>query len=300
MLPDVLLPYSEVDPKSQLFRQKWHHLRWLNTEQSLRRYTQLTLIGIPFIIILWWLIERLNLSFGYAPPELAYRLITLTLIAVLVTMALSSFYSLPRVMGHFQTQFNSAYWDALRLTPQFNSTILMAHDAVAQIRLWPFTAVEIGLRTAVVALYALNNIYEIVHSSTQTNAILWQMLLDPTFIGLSGIIFCVGIVFIVEPVIRVRLIIALHITIATRIRNVPTALLMGLAAITIIHLAQLFLIVCLYVIYQAFTHQNMGGVGLALCFVPLAGIIVVLIWAFYRWLRKAALDLAYDSAFRQD
>ncbi len=295
-----MLPYSEVDTKSQLFRQKWHHLRWLNTEASLRRYTQLVLIGLPFIILLWWFIERLNLNFDAVPPEFEYRLIDLTIFAVVVTMALSSFYSLPRIMGDFQTQFNLAYWDALRLTPQFNSAILMSHDAVAQIRLWPFTTVEIGLRIAVVALYALNNFYAIIHPFAQKSTFIWQMLLDPTFLGLSGIIFFVGIVFIVEPIIRVRLIVAFHISIATRIRSVPMALLMGFTVITIVHLAQLFLIVNLYVVYQAFTNQSMGGVGLALCFVPLMGLIVVTIWAFYRWLRKAALDLAYNSAFRQD
>src|SRR4051812_19487098 len=105
MLPDLMLPYSEVDTKSQLFRQKWRHLRWLNTEASLRRYTQLMLIGLPFIIILWWFIERLNLNFDAVPPEFSYRLIDLTIFAVVITMALSSFYSLPRIMGHFQTQF---------------------------------------------------------------------------------------------------------------------------------------------------------------------------------------------------
>jgi len=41
-------------------------------------------------------------------------------------------------------------------------------------------------------------------------------------------------------------------------------------------------------------------VGLAVCFVPLMGLTIVLLWAFYRWLRKAALNLAYSAAFRED
>ncbi len=300
MLPDLLLPYSEVDTKSELFLQKWHHLRWLNSETRLRRYTLLTLIGIPFMIILWWFIERLNLNFTDVSPELAYRLINLILFIVFITMALSSFYSLPRIMGHFQNQFNSAYWDALLLTPQYNSAILMSHDAIAQIRLWPFTAIEIGLRIGVVALFALNNFYEFAHPHLQQSAFIWQIFLDPTCLGITGIIFFVGIVFIVEPVIRVRLIIAFHISIATRIRNVPLALLTGFAALALVHLAELFLILCLYSMYHAFTNQTMGSVGLALCFAPIMGLIVVLLWAFYGWLRKAALNLAYNSAFRQD
>ncbi len=300
MLPDFLFPYNEVDTRSPLFQQKWHHVRWLNTETRLRRYTLLMLIGIPVIIVIWWFVERQHLNFGEVSPELNYRLIVLNFVAVVLTMVFSSYLSLPRIMGRFQSQFNSAYWDMLRLSPQNNSTILMSHDAIAQIRLWPLTVVEIGLRIAIVALYTLNNIYDAFHPHPAVSVTIWQALLNPTFLGLCGIIFLIGIVFILEPVVRVRLIIALHMTIATRIRNVPLALLTGSAALTVIHLVQLFLIVCLYTIYLAFTNQTMGAVGVAICFVPLMGLVVVLLWALYRWLRKTSLDLAYDSAFRQD
>jgi len=300
MLPDFLLPYNEVDTRNALFQQKWHHLRWLNSEARLRHYTYLILIGSPLIILLWWFIERFHVNFADVSPDLAYRLINLTLFAVLITMALSSYYFLPRIMGRFQTQFNSAYWDMLRLSPQLNSAILMSHDAIAQIRLWPLTAVEVGLRIAVVLLYALNNFYDALHPHPQIDLSIGQILLNPNYIGLSGILFFVGFVFILEPVIRVRLIIAFHITIATRIRNIPLTLLTAIIIHSLVHLAQLFLIVCLYTIYQAFNNQTMGAVGLAVCFVPLMGLTIVLLWAFYRWLRKAALDLAYSAAFRED
>ncbi len=298
MLSDFLLPYSEVDTKNPLFQQRWYHLRWLNSEASLRRYTRLMLIGIPLIILLWWLIERSHLSFADVPPDLAYRLINLIICAALITMTLSSLYSLPRIMGRFSSQFNSAYWDSLRLTPQYNSAILMSHDAIAQLRLWPFTAIEIGLRIAIVALFTLNNFYELFH--TYKSEFASRTLLNPSCLGIWGIILFTGIVFALEPIIRARLIIAFHITIAIRIHNVPLALLMGFAALSIVHLAQLFLIGCLFIIYQIFITQEMGGVGLALCFLPLTGLTAVLLWALYRWLRKAALNLAYDSAFRQD
>jgi len=180
MLPNFLLPYNEVDTKNQLFQQKWHHLRWLNSKASLYRYMLLTLIALPLLIILWWFIERLNLNFGDVPPDFTYRLLDLVLVAVVIVMALASYFSLPRVMGLFQKQFNSAYWDTLRLTPQLNSAILMSHDAVAQIRLWPFTALEIGLRVAIVALYALNTVYESMHPHPQQTIFIWQLFLNPT------------------------------------------------------------------------------------------------------------------------
>ena len=300
MLPDILLPYNEVDAKNPLFQQKWHHLRWLNSETRLRRYTQLMLIGLPLLILLWWLIERLNLHFADVPPDFADRLINLTLYAALITMALSSLYSLPHIMGRFNAQYNSAYWDTLRLTSQYNSAILMAHDAIAQLRLWPFTAIEIGLRIAIVALFTLNNFYEVFHTYLQQSEFVAQTLLNPTCLGLWGIILFIGIAFTLEPIIRTRLIIAFHLIIAIRIQNVPLALLTGFSTLLIIHLAQLFLIVCLYAIFQVFTTQQMGGVGIALCFLPLTAIATVLLWALYRWLRKATLNLAYNSAFRQD
>jgi len=300
MLPDFLLPYNEVDTRNPLFQQKWHHLRWLNSEARLRHYTYLVLIGIPLIILFWWFIERFHLNFADMSPDLAYGLINVIFVAVLIMMVLSSYYSLPRIMGRLQIQFNSAYWEMLRLSPQLNSAILMSHDAIAQIRLWPLTAVEIGLRIAIVLLYALNNFYAAIHPHPQSALSVWQILLNPTYLSLSGILFFVGIVFILEPVIRVRLMIAFHITIATRIRNVPLALLTRFTILSIVHLVQLFLIVCLYTIYQVFNNQPMGTVGLVVCFVPLMGLTVVLLWMFYRWLRKTALDLAYSSAFRQD
>ena len=201
---------------------------------------------------------------------------------------------------HFQSQFNSAYWDSLRLTPQYKSSILMSHDAIAQLRLWPFTAAEIGLRIAIVFLFALNNFYELFHTYPQKSEFVSQTLLNPTCLGIWGIILFIGIIFTLEPIIRVRLIVAFHLIVAIRIRNVPLALLTGFVAVAIVHLAQLFLVVCLWALYQAFTTQEMGGVGLALCFLPLTGLTAALLWALYRWLRKAALNLAYDSAFRQD
>lgn len=299
MLPDFLLPYSAVDTRNPLFQQKWHHLRWLNSDTSLNRYTQLMLIGLPFIILLWWLIERFNLNFGAVPPDFSYRLINFIIFTALIVMGISSLYSLPRIMGRFNAQFNSAYWDSLRLTPQYNSTILMSHDAIAQLRLWPFTALEIGLRIAIVALYTLNNFYDLYHTYPQQSFIA-QTILNPTCLGIWGIIFFIGLIFALEPIMRVRLIIAFHLTIAIRIHNIPLAFLTGFITLAIIHLTQLLLIVCLYTLYQAFTMQEMGGVSIALCFVPLTFVTSIALRALYHWLRKAALNLAYDSAFRQD
>lgn len=299
MLPDFLLPYSEVDTKNPLFLQKWHHLRWLNSEANLRRYTYLTLIGLPLIAVAVWLLERLNLNFADVSSDFANRLINLVVYAAFIVMILASLYAIPRIMGRFNAQFNSAYWDTLRLTPQYNSAILMSHDAIAQLRLWLFTALEIGLRIAILILYTLNNFYAVYHSSAQ-QPFLQRTLLNPLCLGVWSIIALIGLLFALEPIFRARLIVAFLLTIAIRVRNVPLALLLAFTALALIHLTQIFLVVTLYAIFQAFTKTEMGGVGLVVCFLPMAASSAALLWVLYRRLRRTALDLVYDSAFRQD
>ncbi len=299
MLLDFLLPYSAVDTRNPIFRQMRLHLRFVNTEARLQRFNQIILIGLPLIAVLWWLIERFNLNFGAVELAFSYRLVNFFLFAALIVMGISSLYSLSRIMGRFNAQFNSAYWDSLRLTPQYNSTILMSHDAIAQLRLWPFTALEISLRIAIVAIYTLNNFYDLYHTYPQQSFIA-QTLLNPTCLGMWGLILFIGILFTLEPIMRVRLIIAFQLTIAVHIRNVPLAFLTGLLTIAIIHLVQLLLMVCLVTLYQAFTVQEMGSISIAVCFVPLTFVVFIALRALYHWLRKAALDLAYKSAFRQD
>ncbi len=300
MLPDFLLPYSAVDTKNPLFQQKWHHLRWLNSKTTLRRYNFITLVGIPFIFIGWWLIERLNINFTDVSPEWNYRLINLAIYAALTVMGLSSLYSLARIMGSFNNQFNSAYWESLRLTPQYNSTILMSHDAIAQLRLWPFTVAEISLRITIIALFTLNTIYELFRINPQLSEFIPRTLLNPLYFGIWGIRLFTASALIIEPISRVRLIIALQLWIATRIRNMPLLLLTGFAVLGILHFVQLLVMIALYGLFQAFATQEMNAVSTVVCFLPLTSLSITLFWALYRRLRHAALNLAYDSAFRQD
>ncbi len=300
MLPDFLLPYNAVDTKNPLFQQRWHHLRWLNSETTLRRYTFLTLLGIPFIFIGLWLIERLNLNRAELPTEWHYRLINLAIYAALIIMLLASLYSVPRIMGRFNNQFNSEYWDFLRLTPQYNSTILMSHDAIAQLRLWPFTAAEIGLRIAIIVLFMLNNIYDLLHNNPMPSEFMIRTLLNPLYLGIWGIRLFAASALIIEPIFRVRLIVALQLWIATRIRNMPLLLLTGFAVLGILHFVQLLVMIALYGLFQAFVTQDMSAVSMVVCFLPLTSLSITLFWALYRRLRRVALNLAYDSAFRQD
>ncbi len=300
MLKGILLPYGLVDTSNPIFQHEWRRLRWLNTEARVERYNRVVILGLPLVIIIWWIIERLNLNFGIVPPDFASRLLNLVIIMGLALMLLSSLYSVPAVIGKLNTQRASNVWDTLQLTPQYNSIILMAHDAIAQLRLWPFIAAEIGLRIAIVALFTLNNFYNLYHSYAQPSEFISQTFLSPICLGVWVIIAFIAVAFAIEPLVRTRLIIAVHLVIAFRIRNLPLAFLTGLLLLSVIHFSQVITVICLWAMSESLSKGDMGYVAIAICFIPITFVASILLWAFYRWLRKAALNLAYNAAFQQD
>lgn len=300
MLPDFLLPYSAVDTRNPIFRQMWRHLRLISTEARLRRFNQITLIGIPLTAVLWWLIERIHFNFGYVPPDFSYRLVNFLLLAALMIMLVASFYSIPGVVGMFHSQFHSGYWEALRLTPQYNSTILMAHDAIAQLRIWPFTAIEVGLRLALVVVFTLNSLYTLYNQSADKTYFLSNLLMNGFFWLALVVVSLIGIAIILEPILRTRVIITLHLIVAIYIRNMPLAVVMGITMLTLIHVSQALLLTVIWAMFDTLTGGAYGGFVVIICLVPLVLITILIFSAFYVWLRKFGLALANRSAFRQD
>lgn len=299
MLPESLLPLNGVDLRNPVFHHLWLHQRLINTKASFQRFNRIALIGIPAIVLLWWFIERANLNFGEVQPDLSIRLPNLVLVLAIAFMFITSFYSIPTVLGLFHRHFNPGYWETLRLTPQYDSTILMSHDAIAQLRLWPFTILEVALRTAFVILFALNIFYSLYLTSADKMAYFAQSLLSLSFWLVWGALF-IAFGFIIEPIIRARLIVALHMIIAIRVRYAPLTVLASVLELLIIHSLQVILMVCIYAMINALARPEVGGVMATFCLVPLIMLAVILFWMLYRSLRRFALSLAYKSAFKQD
>lgn len=299
MLPEYLLPLNGVDIRNPVFHHLWLHQRLINSKGALRHFNRIALIGIPAVIFTWWFIERANLNFGAVQPDLTIRLANLVLLLALVFMLITSFYSIPTVLGLFHRHFNPGYWEALRLTPQYDSTILMSHDAIAQLRLWPFTILEVALRSAFVLILSLNIFYSLYLTSADKLAYFAQSLLSLSFWLVWGALF-IAFGFIIEPIIRARLIVALHMIIAIRVRYAPLTVLTGFLELLLIHSLQVILIICIYAMINALARPEVGGVMATFCLVPLIMVAVILFGVLYRSLRRFALFFAYKSAFKQD
>src|SRR5262249_5249491 len=143
-----------------VFQQERRSLRWLRTPQQFRSYNLLVLIGLPPLISLWWILERAQLNFGYLPPGFEDQFINILILTSLGLMVLSSLYAVPEVIGPLHRQFSSVYWETLKLTTQPEDDILMAEDAVSQLRLWPLIVLEVGLRIGIVAVFTANTFYD--------------------------------------------------------------------------------------------------------------------------------------------
>lgn len=301
MLPSFLLPYNEVDTTNPIYQKDLRHLRWLSTERSLKRYNRLLLIGLPLLAVFWWLLERLNINFGYVQSDYKYTLLNLLLVIAAGVMFLSSLYSVPAVIGTFNAQYTSAYWDMLRLTPQYNGTILYSQDAIAQLRLWPLTAVEIGFRLTIVLLYTLNNFYDIFQSTAaRGESVSISVFGIYCWIGWAAIML-LGVTIIFEPVIRTRLIVAMHVLITVTIKNLLLALLAGLMVVVAFHLVQMLIIANLWSLFQkSVDSSDYGGIVVILCLIPLCIAGGFILWFIAGVIRRTTFSFAHNHAFRQD
>ncbi len=295
---DFLLPHHAVDTRNPLFLIMWQRLKLINSEKHLRQSNQVALIGLPLLTITCWLGGGINLA-QFASID-AYTLINLTLIIAICMMLTSSLYSIPAILGKLHAQLNSTYWDALCVTPQYNSTILMSHDAIAQLRLWPFTVTEVGLRISLVILLTLNNFYNLYQSFPNQSDFLAQTLYSSTTWILCTGLLLLALALMVEPIIRSRIIVTLHLIIAGYIRNTPLAVLAGFLGILVIHGLQTIFMAGLWFMIDDFARHKMGLDSVIYCLIPLILVAAVLFCMFLAWLRKSALTIAYHAILRID
>jgi hypothetical protein len=288
---NLLRPYGSADILHPVLQQEWPRLRWLRTPDAVNRYNRIVLIGIPTIVGLWWFLERLNLNFGSVPPAFEAILTNLLLVASLGLMIVSSFGTVVATIGPLNRQLTTGQWDDLRITSLRESDVVMAKDAVAQLRVWPIVVVEVGLRLASVGLFVANSLY-LNFQFTTASAI-------PICCYAYALIFGIGLVYIVEPVLRMRLLIAFCTAIALRIQNLNLALLTGFVTALLVHLAQLILVGRLEHLYQISIAA--GGYtaifGILCGFLPSSLISAAIFYAIYIGVRKAALSFAVRKAF---
>lgn len=297
MLPDLLLPYGAVDTKNPIFQYEWRHLRWLKSESAIKRYNRLTLVGLPLLIMLWWVIETL-----YINPDLKLsafeQVFQVLLLAAGTSMTLSSLYSIPAVIGTFTNRLTSYYWDTLRLTTQYAGSILMSEDAIAQLRLWPLTALEIGLRISLVIWVMATQFYRLFVELGNLGAFL-KNVLQPSALGFWMMLALFTLTLVLEPILRTRVIIALHMVVAVRLRQLLLGAIAGIFVVVLVHAAEVLVVITAYNIIQVLSNDPIE-LFIIICIVPLTVLMFGLSLLLYRFIRARAFSIAYDHALQPD
>lgn len=298
---DRFSPYSLIDQPNPVFQQDQQHLHVLKTRDEMRRFNLLVWLVLPASVLLWWLLERLSYGFEPLPAELENRLILLVLYLSLGLMPVSGIFTAVAVVGPLNRLFHRGQWTLLRITNQPEAEILKAKDAISQIRVWPFFALESGLRITIVALLFLNLLYWRYHT-VSFGSFVFFTLLNPLCWGVYSFLFVMGAIYIVEPILRMKIMVALCAVAAIRVRYPSFALLAGIAAIVFVHLIQAGLVGSVIYLYRfAFGQGNDdGAVFVVLCLLPLSILATFASVLLYRKVKNLTPEFIYKMAVSEE
>jgi hypothetical protein len=196
-----LLPYSQIDTSNPIFQRDLRRLRWLRSPQSLRRYTLIVTLGIPLLILGWWILERAAYGFGEIPVAISVRLIYFCIIGVAVLAVSSNFFAVVSTIAFMHRSFDSDEWALLRIAVQDEQTILALKDAIAQIYAWRVAVFEVGIRLALTLIAIPDKLY-----------IDWLIGDDSLFLSVLcpvswlfyALTILTGFILSIEPLLRVR------------------------------------------------------------------------------------------------
>ncbi len=288
-----LLPYAYIDVNNPVFEQQKRHIRWLSSPQNFRNFNIIVLVSVPLVVGVWWFLERLGFNFGYVQPDFENRLITTLVIISLCLMLATSMYSVPATIGSLNSQFSTAQWEMLRLTNQPEREVVVAEDAINQLRMWPFILLEVALRFAIAGVFVATSFYNLRLGDPTSHI---QRTFRSPVCWIGWVLVLAGL--IIEPIIRERVIIAICAAVAFRIKTLSLALLVGLLGTLLLQIGQLWV---MHLLWDASTgvFEGDSGVEFAFLFGFLPYTIFVL-GAFYfaaSIIRDTALGFAQRNVF---
>lgn len=291
-----LLPYGLINEENPIFQQEWRRVRWLSSPRRLRRYNLLILGGLPAASAGWWLVERANIGWGNVPAEMKQNLVFGLLGASLIMMIIASVYAVLQTTTHLHRQFAVGRWEALKLTAQYQSEILMTADAVNQLLIWPLIAMEVALRSATLLIFCLSGIYDFLQSYGKTSAYSNQFSFSMVCWSFWGLLLMIGGGYVVEPILRGRVIVAFSTVITMRVSSLQMAILAGLEGVVTLFLMQALLIGSAIYFVDRFSLVR-GSMAMLFCLIPFSILPLVTLYAVYLYIRDKALKFAYQWAF---
>jgi hypothetical protein len=275
------MPYGLVAADNMIFELEWRRLRTLRTEASVQKYNRWVTIGCIAVVILWW---PIRLSSSVIIEILPY-------FASFVLMLLSSFYTVLTVIGPLHQQVTTQQWDLLRMTPQHEEKILMAQDAVAQLRVWRVAALEVALRAASIAVPFVALTLDLFRYPYGFEPLFGAFCCFTIFIIVAAVLYTL------EPILRMRALVALSLYIGLRVQHLSAALLAGFAAALFFHLLQI-VAVGLLIAFLPWGGGSSAGYGYGwICIVPIGMALLVGVLLYLWEVRAWALRLTLRHAF---
>jgi hypothetical protein len=294
-------PYTLVESDNPVFQQEQRRLRWLKTPESLLKYNLIVWIGIPGLILLWWLIERINIRFRDLDPYLDQRLVIITLIVSLGMMILSNCYIVASTLGRSHRQFHAGDWQVVSIMNRGESDILDAKDAIAQIHSWPFIAFEIGLRGVCIIIILLNDFYHRYQNYyPETSAFSRITVLNPGFWIMNGVYLIIGLEVALLPLLRMRVMITWSTFIALQVKNAALAMLTGLAFVLFFHLTQIALIGDVFLLLMLILINDISVIWMGCIILLLPILLPIVLSKLYASTQKIGKNAIRRKVFAPD
>lgn len=290
-----LLPETSNATTSPDFLSELLHLGRSSTESELKKYGGCILTGIPLLTVGWWLVERIRINFGYVPPNWQDNLVIIVFLFSAAFTLISSIYTISVTTNVVVNSFDSLRRDRLQAASPDNESLIKAYDAIAQIRSWRLSIVEVALRLATVILFQLNWAYSYWFTAGDS---FWVTTVG-NFICWFGVVIEMIILaaYVLEPLYRMKTVVALCIAIVTRLRSLSYGLLTGFLIIFLLHLLQIGAVLSILHTVISLSDPNADGIGGEILFVlPIGCLVTIYVFYFlYRSLRQKALSSAISD-----
>jgi hypothetical protein len=225
-----LTPHARLS-HNPLFALETRRVRWGHSAKTLVDYSILLVSAVCVIVVLVWLLSRLNTRYLSPYTDTMRLIVAFSLILSL----LLDYRCMTTAVGSINGEIAARRWDLLRLTALENPQIVAAKYGATQVRVWRLMVLIIGSRLAAALTFGLSMFLDVLTGygwNTQPRGAVIS-----TLIGQAVLVFFAAL-FIIEPFWRMRAVTALGMAISARARERATSVLAAVGVLAAFWLVQ--------------------------------------------------------------
>lgn len=305
-------PFTALMLQHPLFRLDSRRVRWVSSQENLRRFSMRVLVGVHAVFLLLWVMVALSSG------RERWALLGNTNVLIALLSALSffasialDFVSVGAALYSINRDMLDGRWELLRISGLRPEGIAAAKHAAAQLRAWRTMIPVIGLRLAAVSLWIVLPIMAEFTSGNldrYLDGVSASIAYDPP-LWLLGLVIAatVAVVYMVEPYWRMKAMTAVGLAVSSYVLDAAMARLAGMALIVAVWISQGLILICLLVglsFLLPFTFFSIfGPIGAtgALIAAPLSlfviAVVTGVIYGYYSLLQAWGLRRVIDRAF---